>query len=224
MNPGRSLAAALTAAILLTGSAAAAQPLAPDLRAIAQRLELTAAGSGRWLEALGVTGSTTPAERLIALTLETQPEGATHWSTRSMAQRTGLSQTMVSRIWRAFGLRPHRHETFKLSSDPAFVDKVRDVIGLYLSPPARALVLCVDEKPQIQAVERTAPVLPMRPAQVERRTHDYKRHGTTDLFAALDVKAGTVIGAHQGRPAQRPRLHRGTRGTRPRDAGACRPQ
>jgi transposase len=134
-------------------------------------------------------------ERLIALTLETQPEGATHWSTRSMAQRTGLSQTMVSRIWRAFGLRPHRHETFKLSSDPAFVDKVRDVIGLYLSPPARALVLCVDEKPQIQAVERTAPVLPMRPAQVERRTHDYKRHGTTDLFAALDVKAGTVIGA-----------------------------
>ena len=134
-------------------------------------------------------------ERLIALTLETQPEGATHWSTRSMAKRAGMSQTMVSRVWRAFGLQPHRQETFKLSSDPAFVDKVRDVVGLYISPPDRALVLCLDEKPQIQAVERTAPVLPMRPGQPERVTHDYKRHGTTDLFAALDVKAGTVIGA-----------------------------
>jgi transposase len=134
-------------------------------------------------------------ERLITLTLETQPEGATHWSTRAMAQRVGMSQTMVSRIWRAFGLQPHRAETFKLSSDPAFIDKVRDVVGLYMSPPDRALVLCVDEKPQIQAVERTAPVLPMRPGQVERHTHDYKRHGTTDLFAALDVKTGTVIGA-----------------------------
>jgi transposase len=134
-------------------------------------------------------------ERLIALTLETQPEGATHWSTRAMAQRAGMSQTMVSRVWRAFGLQPHRQETFKLSSDPAFVDKVRDVVGLYMSPPDRALVLCVDEKPQIQAVERTAPVLPMRPGQVERHTHDYRRQGTTDLFAALDVKAGTVIGA-----------------------------
>lgn len=138
-------------------------------------------------------------ERLVALTLETQPEGAKHWSTRSMAERVGMSQTIVSRIWRAFGLRPHRHETFKLSSDPAFVDKVRDVVGLYMSPPERALVLCVDEKPQIQAVERTAPVLPMRPGQVERHTHDYRRHGTTDLFAALDVKAGTLIGACKGR-------------------------
>ena len=138
-------------------------------------------------------------ERLIALTLETQPEGATHWSTRAMAMRAGLSQTMVSRVWRAFGLQPHRQETFKLSSDPAFVDKVRDVVGLYMFPPDRALVLCVDEKPQIQAVERTAPVLPMRPGQPERVTHDYKRHGTTDLFAALDVKAGTVIGACKGR-------------------------
>ncbi|MDQ3901851.1 MAG: IS630 family transposase, partial [Actinomycetota bacterium] len=132
---------------------------------------------------------------LITLTLETQPDGATHWSTRAMAKRVGMSQTMVSRIWRAFGLQPHRCETFKLSSDPAFVDKVRDVVGLYLSPPDRALVLCVDEKPQIQAVEGTAPVLPMRPGQIERHTHDYKRHGTVDLFAALDVKAGTVIGA-----------------------------
>ena len=138
-------------------------------------------------------------ERLIALTLETQPENATHWSTRAMAQQAGMSQTMVSRIWRAFGLQPHRQETFKLSTDPAFVEKVRDVVGLYMSPPDRALVLCVDEKPQIQAVERTAPVLPMRPGQVERHTHDYKRHGTTDLFAALDVKAGTVIGACKGR-------------------------
>jgi transposase len=134
-------------------------------------------------------------ERLITLTLETQPDNATHWSTRSMAQRVGMSQTLVSRVWRAFGLQPHRHETFELSADPAFVDKVRDVVGLYMAPPARALVLCVDEKPQIQAVARTAPVLPMRPGQPERVTHDYKRHGTTDLFAALDVKAGTVIGA-----------------------------
>lgn len=134
-------------------------------------------------------------ERLITLTLETQPEGATHWSTRSMALRAGMSQTMVSRVWRAFGLQPHRTETFKLSRDPAFVDKVRDVVGLYMAPPDRALVLCVDEKPQIQAVEGTTPVLPMRPGQVERRSHDYKRYGTLDLSAALDVKAGTVIGA-----------------------------
>ena len=138
-------------------------------------------------------------ERLITLTLETLPEGATHWSTRLMAKRVGMSQTAVSRIWRAFGLQPHRQETFKLSSDPAFVDKVRDVIGLYLAPPDRALVLCVDEKPQIQAVERTAPVLPMRPGQPERVTHDYKRHGTTDLFAALDVRAGTVVGSCKDR-------------------------
>ena len=112
-----------------------------------------------------------------------------------MAKRAGMSQTAISRIWRAFGLRPHRVEAFKLSTDPAFVAKVRDVVGLYLNPPDRALVLCVDEKPQIQAAQGTAPALPMRPGQAERRTHDYRRHGTTDLFAALDVKAGTVIGA-----------------------------
>jgi transposase len=134
-------------------------------------------------------------EHLIALTLETQPADATHWSTRSMAKHVGLSQTMVSRVWRAFGLQPHRQEIFKLSRDPAFVDKVRDVVGLYLNPPERALVLCVDEKPQIQAVEGTTPVLPMRPGQAERRSHDYRRHGTTDLFAALNVKTGSVIGA-----------------------------
>jgi transposase len=138
-------------------------------------------------------------ERLIALTLESRPDNATHWSTRTMAKRAGMSQTMVSRVWRAFGLAPHRHETFKLSADPAFVDKVRDVVGLYMAPPDRALVLGVDEKPQIQAVERTAPVLPMRPGQLERVTHDSRRHGATDLFAALDVKTGTVIGACKGR-------------------------
>jgi transposase len=138
-------------------------------------------------------------EQMITLTLEAQPTGATHWSTRDMARKVGMSQTMVSRVWRAFGLQPHRSETFKLSRDPAFVDKVRDVVGLYLNPPDRALVLCVDEKPQIQAIEGTAPVLPMRPGQIERRSHDYKRHGTTDLFAALDVRAGTVIGTCKGR-------------------------
>jgi hypothetical protein len=138
-------------------------------------------------------------EQLITLTLEEGPVGATHWSTRSMARRVGLSQTMVSRVWRAFGLQPHRSATLKLSRDPAFVDRVRDVVGLYLNPPDRALVLCVDEKPQIHALEGTTPVLPMRPGQVERRSHDDVRHGTTDLFAALDVKAGTVIGACKGR-------------------------
>src|SRR5678816_741833 len=116
------------------------------------------------------------------------------WSTRAMAQRCGLSQTAVSRIWRAFALRPHRVETFKLSKDPLFIEKVRDIVGLYLNPPDRALVRCVDEKTQIQALDRTQPLLPMRPGQVERRTHDYTRHGTTSLFAALDVKAGTVVG------------------------------
>src|SRR4051794_16501540 len=134
-------------------------------------------------------------ERLVALTLEEAPRNATHWSTRAMARRAGMSQTAVSRIWRAFGLRPHRVETFKLSSDPAFVEKVRDVVGLYLAPPDRALVLCVDEKPQIQAVQGSAAAFPLRPGQAERVTHDYRRHGTLDLFAALDVKAGTVIGS-----------------------------
>jgi transposase len=134
-------------------------------------------------------------EHAVTTTLEAAPADATHWSTRSLARATGLSQTAVCRIWRAFALKPHRAETFKLSTDPLFVEKVRDIVGLYLAPPDRALVLCVDEKPQVQAVERTAPVLPMRPGQPERRTHDYVRHGTTDLFAALDAKTGTVIGA-----------------------------
>ena len=133
-------------------------------------------------------------ERVVTLTLESTPRDATHWSTRAMAARCGLSQSTVSRIWRAFGLQPHRTETFKLSKDPLFIDKVRDIVGLYLDPPEHALVLCVDEKSQIQALDRTQPLLPMRPGQVERRTHDYVRHGTTSLFAALDVKTGEVIG------------------------------
>lgn len=133
-------------------------------------------------------------ERVLTLTLESTPRDATHWSTRSLAAESGLSRSTVSRIWRAFALQPHRSETFKLSKDPLFVEKVRDIAGLYLNPPDRALVLCVDEKSQIQALDRTQPLLPMRPGQVERRTHDYKRHGTTSLFAALDVKTGKVIG------------------------------
>ena len=133
-------------------------------------------------------------ERVLARTLETQPEAATHWSTRSLAEATGLSQSSISRIWRAFSLQPHRSQAFKLSRDPLFIDKVRDIVGLYLNPPDRALVLCVDEKSQIQALDRTAPLLPMRPGQIERRSHDYQRHGTTSLFAAFDVASGKVLG------------------------------
>ncbi len=133
-------------------------------------------------------------ERVLARTLETQPQAATHWSTRSLAQASGLSQSSISRIWRAFALQPHRSGTFKLSRDPLFIDKVRDIVGLYLNPPDRALVLCVDEKSQIQALDRSAPLLPMRPGQIERRSHDYTRHGTTSLFAAFDVASGHVLG------------------------------
>jgi transposase len=131
---------------------------------------------------------------VVTQTLETMPSHATHWSTRSMARASGLSVSTVHRIWNAFSLQPHRCESFKLSTDPQFVEKVRDIVGLYLNPPERALVLCVDEKTQIQALDRTQPLLPMRPGQVERRTHDYERYGVTTLFAALDVKAGTVVG------------------------------
>jgi len=138
-------------------------------------------------------------EQVIVRTLESQPKAATHWSTRSMAAATGLNQTAISRIWRAFSLAPHRQEGFKLSRDPLFIDKVRDIVGLYLDPPDRALVLCVDEKSQIQALERTAPLLPMRPGQAERRAHDYLRHGTTSLFAALDTSTGKVISLLQRR-------------------------
>jgi len=141
-------------------------------------------------------------EAIVVKTLEEKPKGATHWSTRDMAKASGVSASSVQRIWRAFSLQPHRTETFKLSTDPQFVEKVRDIVGLYLDPPDKALVICVDEKSQIQALDRTQPLLPMRPGQIERRTHDDERHGTTTLFAGLiaavtvqtNVKAGTVIG------------------------------
>jgi transposase len=134
-------------------------------------------------------------EAVIVKTLEEQPTDATHWSTRSMAQAMGLSQSSISRIWRAFGLQPHRAESFRLSTDPLFVEKVRDVVGLYLDPPEHAVVLCVDEKSQIQALARFQPVLPMLIGTPERRSHDYVRHGTTSLFAGLDTLTGKVIGA-----------------------------
>jgi transposase len=142
-------------------------------------------------------------EEIVTKTLESKPKDATHWSTRGMARASGVSPSTVHRIWRAFSLQPHRTETFKLSTDPQFVEKVRDIVGLYLDPPEKALVICVDEKSQIQALDRTQPLLPMRPGQIERRTHDYNRHGTTTLFAGLvaavtaetKIKAGTVIGA-----------------------------
>jgi transposase len=132
-------------------------------------------------------------ERVIVKTLEETPRDATHWSTRSMAQATGMSQSAVSRIWRAFALKPHLVDEFKLSPDPQFIDKVRDVVGLYLNPPDAAVVLCVDEKTQVQALDRSAPVLPLIPGTPQRRTHDYKRNGTTNLYAALDVASGNVI-------------------------------
>jgi len=133
-------------------------------------------------------------ERVIVKTLEETPAAATHWSTRSMAQASGMSQTAVSRIWRAFGLKPHLVESFKLSPDPQFIDKVRDVVGLYLNPPEAAVVLCVDEKSQIQALDRSAPILPVLPGTPSRMSHDYKRYGTTNLYAALDLASGYVIG------------------------------
>lgn len=133
-------------------------------------------------------------ERLVTTTLESKPPDATQWSTRTMAKKLGFSQSTVSRVWRAFGLQPHRTDTFELSSDPFFVEKVRDVVGLYLNPPDNAIVLCIDEKWQIQALDRTQPLLPLAPGQVERQTHDYVRHGITSLFAALNVKTGKVIG------------------------------
>jgi transposase len=130
----------------------------------------------------------------VRLTLETTPRNATHWSLRSMGRAVGHSPSTIHRIWQAFGLQPHRTETFKLSKDPLFVEKVRDIVGLYMAPPEHAIVLCVDEKSQIQALDRTQPVLPMRPGQPERRSHDYTRYGTLSLFAALDVATGKVIG------------------------------
>jgi len=176
---------------------------------IAERLGVNPSTVGRWrgrFARMGLDGlhdeprpgqprkiTDAEVERVIVKTLEEQPPNATHWSTRSMATATGLNQTAISRIWRAFGLKPHQAETFKLSPDPQFIDKVRDVVGLYLNPPDAAVVLCVDEKSQIQALDRTAPVLPLMPGVAERRTHDYVRNGTTNLYAALDVASGQVI-------------------------------
>ena len=136
----------------------------------------------------------TRVDAVITHTLESKPKDATHWSTRGMAKEMGLSQSTIGRIWRAFGLQPHRQETFKLSSDPLFIEKTRDIVGLYMDPPIKAMVLCVDEKSQIQALDRTQPILPLAPGLPERRTHDYMRHGTTTLFAALDIATGKVIG------------------------------
>jgi len=132
-------------------------------------------------------------ERVVVKTLTDKPTDATHWSSRDMATATGMSQSTVSRIWRAFGLKPWRSESFKLSEDPMFIEKVRDIVGLYLNPPEHAVVLCVDEKSQVQALDRTQPILPMRPGTPERDTHDYVRHGVTSLFAALNVATGAVI-------------------------------
>jgi transposase len=177
---------------------------------VAQRLAVTQQTVGKWrkrfaqLRLDGLVDAPRPGqprkisdaavEEVLALTLERKPVDATHWSTRSLAKATGLNQTAVHRIWRAFGLQPHRHETFKLSTDPLFIDKVRDIVGLYLAPPTRAVVLCVDEKSQIQALDRTQPMLPLSFGVAERRSHDYVRHGTTTLFAALDLATGEILG------------------------------
>jgi transposase len=182
---------------------------------IAERLEIDHATARKWRTRFaerrleGVLDEPRPGrprtitdeqvEEVIVRTLETTPKDATHWSTRSMAREVGLTQSAVLRIWRAFGLAPHRVETWKLSKDPRFIDKVRDVVGLYLNPPERAVVLCVDEKSQIQALDRTAPILPMLPGTPERATHDYKRSGTSSLYAALNITTGKVIGTLHAR-------------------------
>jgi len=139
----------------------------------------------------------TPAlqQKILDTTLKTKPSGESHWSVRTLARHLGISRTMVHRVWQRFDIQPHRVEKFKISNDPQFEDKVRDMVGLYLNPPDRALVLCVDEKSQIQALDRTAPILPLRPGLAERQTHDYKRHGTTTLFAAFNIVNGKVMGS-----------------------------
>jgi len=180
-------------------------------REVAQQLVVSEAMVGKWRRRFvesrldGLSDDPRPGaprtitddqvEAVIVKTLEEKPDDATHWSTRSMAGEMGMSQTTIRRIWNAFGLQPHRAESFKLSTDPLFVEKVRDVVGLYLDPPERAMVLCVDEKSQIQALNRFQPILPMMPGTPERRSHDYVRHGTTSLFAALDMASGKVIGS-----------------------------
>lgn len=181
-----------------------------DNTTVARRLRVTPATVGRWRRRFlerrtaglfdepraGAPRKITDAqiEDVIVRTLESTPRGASQWSTRDMARATGLSAMTISRVWRAFDLQPHQVETFKLSPDPQLIEKIRDIVGLYLNPPAHAVVFCVDVKPQIQALDRTAPLLPLQPGQVERRTHDYKRHGTTSLYAGLNTKTGKVIG------------------------------
>src|SRR6201988_1578732 len=188
-----------------------------DNKAVAKKLRCSVGMVGKWrarflkgrLEALydeprpGAprTVSDAQVEQVVIQTLESTPRGETHWSTRGLAKATGLSRMTISRIWHAFGLQPHRSDTFKWSPDPLLIKKVRDIVGLYMNPPDHALVLWVDEKSQIQALDRTQPLLPLRPGQLERRTHDYKRHGTTSLFAALELKTSKVI-------AQLKRRHR----------------
>jgi transposase len=177
---------------------------------IAQQVGVSGATAGKWRERYRVGGmdglsdeprpgaprriSDAQVEEAVTQTLESIPKAATQWSTRSLANKVGLSQSAVVRIWHSFGLQPHRSETFKLSTDPYLVEKVRDIVGLYLNPPDHAIVLCVDEKSQVQALDRTQPILPLRPGLPEQRTSDYERHGTTSLFAALDIATGKVIG------------------------------
>src|SRR5713101_7454159 len=193
-----------------------------DYKGVGDRLRATPATVGKWRTRFvrerlaGLYDEPRPGaprtitdeeiEQVVVRTLESTPRGATHWSTRGMAQAAGLSHATISRIWHAFGLQPHRSETFKLSPDPLLIPKVRDIVGLYVNPPDHAVVRCVDEKSQIQALDRTAPLLPLRPGQAERPTHDYRRHGTTSLFVALDPKTGVVI-------AETHRRHRSNSGS-----------
>lgn len=179
--------------------------------AVAEQLAITRPTVGKWRQRFidfrldGILDEPRPGaprtitdaqvEQVVTSTLETMPRQGTHWTTRLMAQKTGLSQTAIVRIWHAFGLKPHLVEHFKLSKDPLFVEKVRDIVGLYLNAPDRAVVLCVDEKSQVQALNRTQPILPLAPGVAERRSHDYERHGVTSLFAALDVASGITIGS-----------------------------
>jgi transposase len=161
-----------------------------DNQSVAKKLRCSLGMVGKWRSRFLKTGL----EGLYDEPRPGAPRGQTHWSTRELAKATGLSRMTISRIWQAFGLQPHRTETFKLSPDPLLIEKVRDIVGLYMNPPDHAVVFCVDEKSQIQALDRTQPMLPLRPGQLERRTHDYKRHGTTSLFAALELKTSRVIG------------------------------
>ena len=204
-RPKSAQAMALRARIVLGCEAGATNS------AVAQKLRITGATVGKWRERFRLgrleglldeprpgaprTITDTQVEEVVTKTLETMPSAQTHWSTRLMAEKTGLSQTAIVRIWSAFGLQPHRTENFKFSQDPQFVEKVREVVGLYLHPPERAVVLSVDEKSQIQALNRTQPILPLAPGVPARHSHDYERHGVTSLFAALNVKTGETITA-----------------------------